>query len=209
MRHGRSPHKHLQTLCALAVGAGVAFAPAAAAASNHAAQLAQRVATATDTQLVIAMHQQVTPTYAEVTYSDAPRRISAQFLGAKLYSGDINGSWFERTANSCYSTTKERFVGLTSIGTSLLPQGSSGVAVIAYKQLAARELQWTIGANSQHGLEQSTVWFNSRDLIIKAQDRSYKSGRHGTAQPTTVTLTYPKALPAGVPARLPGPACKA
>ncbi len=208
MRHGRSPHNPMRTVCTVAAVAAAAAPAVAGAAQSHASAIAERVANATDAQLVIAMRQQLGPSYAEITYSDAPKRISAEFIGSKLSSGDIKGRWFSRTAKSCYSATREPFVGLASIGASLLPQGAGGSSAITYRQLASRELQWTIAATSQHGLEQGTVWFNSRDLIVEAHDRSYKSGRHGTAQATTVTLTYPKSLPASVPAHLPAPVCK-
>lgn len=207
MRHGRTPHKYLP---ALALGVAAAAAPiATAASSSSASRLAERVATATDKQLVIAMRQQITPTYAELTYSDSAKRISAEILGTQLYSGDLKDRWFERTAKGCYSTTKERFVGLSTIGASLLPQTTATVTKIAYQRPAVRELRWTIAATSSHGLEQATVWFNARDLIVKVQDRSYKSGRHGTAQATTLTLSYPKRLPARVPTHVPAPICKA
>ncbi|MGH2862556.1 MAG: hypothetical protein ACRDLT_13780 [Solirubrobacteraceae bacterium] len=210
MRHGRLPHNYLPALAALALGAPAASAATAAAAgSNGASGLAHRVAAATDHQLVIAMRQQITLTYAEATYSDSAKRISAEFMGNQLYSGDIKGRWFERTAKGCYSTTKERFVGLSTIGASLLPQSAADVTTITYKQPAPRELRWSIAATGTHGLEKSTVWFNSRHLIVKADDRSYKSGRHGVAQATTVTLTYPQTLPARVPTRTPSPVCKA
>jgi hypothetical protein len=135
-------------------------------------------------------------------------QISAEFIGSKLYAGDIKGNWFVTTSRGCYSTTREPFVGLSSVGASLLPQGAAGGNLVAYKEIGPHELQWTIAANSQHGLEHGTVWFNADDLIVRAQDRSYRSGHHGTAQATIVTLAYPKALPARVPDRLPLPACK-
>ena len=62
---------------------------------------------------------------------------------------------------------------------------------MSYRQVEPRALRWTIAATSQHGVEQGTVWFNARDLILKSQTRAYKSGSHGTAQAATVTLTYP------------------
>lgn len=208
MRHGRSTRKCLPAAAAIAMTAAAAAAPiASATSSSSASQLADRVASATDAQLVIAMRQQITPTYSELTYSNSAKQISAEFMGGRLYSGDIRGRWFERTAKSCYSTSKERFVGLSTIGASLLPQSTATVTKITYQQLASHELRWTIAATSAHGLEQGTVWFNGRHLIVKVQDRSYKSGHHGAVEATTATLTYPPALPPRVPTRTPTPIC--
>lgn len=210
MRHGRPTRKYLPAAAAIALTAAAATAPiAAAAGSSSASQLADRVAAATDKQLVIAMRQQITPTYVDLTYSNAAKQISAEFMGGHLYAGDIKGRWFERTSKNCYSTTKERFVGLSTIGVSLLPQSTATVTKITYQQPAAHELRWTIAATSAHGRELGTVWFNAHDLIVKVQNRSYKSGRHGEVEATTVTLTYPPTLPASVPIRMPSPACKA
>lgn len=210
MRHGRSTRKYLPAAAALALTVAAGSAPVATAAGlSSASQLAERVANATDKQLVIAMRQQITPTYADLTYSNAAKQISADFMGGHLYSGDIRGRWFERTAKSCYSTTKERFVGLSTIGASLLPQSTATVTKINYQQLAPHELRWTIAATRAHGLEQGTVWFNARDLIVKVHDRSYNSGRPGEVDATTLTLTYPSTLPASVPTHTPSPACKA
>ena len=216
MRHGRSPRRYIQVLSTLVGAVVVAGALGSAAiAASHAANrsnanaLAQEVAAATDAELVIVMHQQITATDAEVTFSDARRQVEVEYMGSQLYAGDINGTWFTATSKHCYSTTKERFVGLASIGMSLLPQGSTiGGLKVRYRQPGPRLLRWTIAATSAHGLEQGRVWFSSHDLILKSQDRAYKTSAHGTAQTTTVTLTYPKSLPARVPTRVPPPVCK-
>ena len=220
MRHGRlSQHRnHAQAVGAftgalLLAGGGAVVASADAPRTlKHLspAELAQKVAAATDARLVIVERQRVTATDATVIDSDARKQIAVEYMGSKLYAGDIKGTWFSATSKHCYSTSKERFVGLTSIGMSLLPLGSvAAQATVSYRQVEPRALRWTITATSQHGVEQGTVWFDARDLIVKSQTRAYKSGSHGTAQGTTVTLAYPKALPATVPSHVAGPVCKA
>ena len=173
MRHGRlSQHRnHAQAVGAftgalLLAGGGAVASANAPRNSKHlsAAELAHKVATATDARLVIVERQQVTPSDATVIYSDSRKQIAAEYIGSKLYSGDIKGTWFAAASSHCYSTTKERFVGLTSIGMSLLPQAAAQVKV-SYRQVEPRALRWTITATSQHGVEQGTVWFNLRDLI--------------------------------------------
>jgi len=217
MRHGRLSHhrNHAQAVAALAgvlllaCGGAVASADAPRNSKHLSpAELAQKVAAATDARLVIVERQQVTPTDATVIDSDARKQIAAEYIGSKLYSGDIKGTWFAAASSHCYSITKERFVGLTSIGMSLLPQAATQVKV-SYRQVEPRALRWTIAETSQHGVEQGTVWFNARDVIVKSQTQAYESGSHGTAQATAVALTYPNGLPATVPSRVPGPVCKA
>ena len=219
MRHGRLSHhrRHAHAVGALTgvlllAGTSAVASVDAPRTSKHLrpAELAQKVAAATDARLVIVERQQVTPTDATVIYSDSRKQIAAEYMGSKLYSGDIKGTWFSAASKHCYSTTKERFVGLTSIGMSLLPQGSVAAQVkVSYRQVEPRALRWTIAATSQHGVEQGTVWFNARDVIVKSQTQAYKSGSHGTAQATTVTLTYPDALRATVPSHVPRPVCPA
>jgi hypothetical protein len=219
MRHGRLSHhrNHAQAVAAftgafLLAGGGAVASADAPRNSEHLspAELAQKVAAATDARLVIVERQQVTSTDATVIDSDARKQIAAEYMGSKLYSGDIKGTWFAAASRHCYSTTNERFVGLTSIGMSLLPQGSVAAQVkVSYRQVGPRALRWKIAATSQHGVEQGTVWFSARDVIVKSQTRAYKSGSHGTAQAATVTLTYPKTLPATVPSQVPRPVCKA
>ena len=115
MRHGRLSHhrKHAHAVGALAgvllLAAGGAIASADAPRnSKHlsAAELAHKVATATDARLVIVEREQVTPTDATVTYSDSRKQIAAEYIGSKLYSGDIKGTWFAATSSHCYTTTR-------------------------------------------------------------------------------------------------------
>lgn len=196
-----------RTLAALAAGATLAVASVAAASTgNGAAALALKVAKATDARQVIVMRQQITKTYSEVYYSDAPEQVSAEFMGTQLSSGDVRGSWYSLTSKRCYAISKERFVGLSTIGYSLLPQSSGRVVTVSYQQVEPHALRWTIAKTSQHGTETGTVWFNSRGVIVKSQTKAFKSGP-GTANATSVTLTYPAKLPGGVPTHLPSRAC--
>jgi hypothetical protein len=208
MRQGRLAQALATTVGALiAVNAG-AVATTEASQAPSAASLVLKVATATDARQVIVLHQPIATGTADVTYSDAPRQLELEYIGSRLYAGDVHGTWFTSTAKHCYSATKEPFVGLSSIGSSLLPQASA-TGTVAYKQLGPQQLQWTIAATKQHGIEHGRVWFNSADLIVKSQTRSYTSGQRATTQATTLTLTYPSALPANVTEHRPTPVCKA
>jgi hypothetical protein len=215
MKHGRS-QGHIRIVCAQTVlvaaacsltvaNAGAAITPK----SSGAAALARRVAAATDARLVIAMHQQVTKSLTEVTYSDARRQIEVEFVGSRPYSGDIRGTLFTMSGARCYATTREPFVGLTGVGVSLLPQGSAtGGVSVSYRRLGRSGLRWSIPATSLHGLEEGTVRFNSRDLILSSRGIAYKSGHRGRAEATAVDLAYPKSLPGSVPVHVPAPRCK-
>lgn len=209
MRQGRSARSHRQLAWTIGCVVSVALAPATAAgASSQAAALAQRVATATDAQNVIAMRQQLPASSVDLTYSDAPERVAVEFAASKLVSGDIRGKWFASTTGRCFIVSEEPFVGLTSIGRSLLPQASSTAgATVAYWQIDPHALEWRIKARSGHVLQRATVWFNTRDLIIKAREQSYRRGEQ--APSSTVTLTYLRRLPSTLPTRVPSPACRA
>lgn len=211
MKHGRSDRRHMLIAIAL-IGSTCAVANATAAATptgSSAAALARRVSAATDAQPVIVMRQQLTKTQREITYSDARRQVEVEFVGARPYSGDIRGKLFTLSSGRCYVTTREPFVGLTGVGTSLLPQSSvTGGVMVSYRRFGRRALRWSIPATSLHGLEEGTVWFDDRDVILRSEGIAYRSGSHGRAQATAVTLTYPTGLPRSVPVHVPSPVCK-